>query len=194
MKCHQCNNNAMYRVSDQKVPLCLHCYAVVQQMNQRNIQMLREEINYSMDGIDSMFGISVGPRYPTKRPVLVSGGTVNNNHIAISNSQVGVLNTGNIQNLNQTIDSLYSASEVELAENVKKFSEAILSEQSITKEEQSEVLESLDVITKEMFQKPESRRKTVIKRLMSNISSVTGVAANSLAIWEILMPLLQKFF
>ncbi len=163
-------------------------------MNQRNIQMLREEINYSMDGIDSMFGISVGPRYPTKRPVLVSGGTVNNNHIAISNSQVGVLNTGNIQNLNQTIDSLYSASEVELAENVKKFSEAILSEQSITKEEQSEVLESLDVITKEMFQKPESRRKTVIKRLMSNISSVTGVAANSLAIWEILMPLLQKFF
>lgn len=194
MKCNQCNNNAMYEIGAQKVPLCLNCYAMMQQMNERTVQMLREEMNHTMDSVDSMFGISGGARYPTKRPVLVSGGTINNNHIAISNSQIGVLNTGNIQNLNQTIDSLYSASQVELAENVKKFSEAILGEQNLSKEQQSEVLESLDVITKELFQKPESRRKTVIKTLMSGISGITEVAANSLTIWQILQPLLQKFF
>lgn len=194
MKCHQCNNNAMYEIGDPKVPLCLNCYATFQQMNERNVQMLREEMNYSMDSIDSIFGISVGPRYPEKRSVLVSGGTVNNNHIAINNSQIGILNTGNIQNLNQTIDSLYSASQVELAENVKKFSEAILSESTLTKEQQCEVLESLDVITKELFQKPESRRKTVIKTLMSGISSMTEFTANSCTVWQVLYPLLQKFF
>lgn len=184
----------MYQIGDQKVPLCLNCYAVVQQMNERNVQMLREEMNYSMDSIDSMFGITVGARYPIKRPVLVSGGTVNNNHIAISNSQIGVLNTGNIQNLNQTIDSLYAASQVELAENIKKFSEAILGEQDLDKDQQSEVLESLDVITKELFQNPENRKKTVAKTLLAGISKTVELAANSATVWQVLLPLIQKFF
>ena len=194
MKCYQCSNNAMYEIGDKKVPLCLNCYATMQQMNERNIQMLREEQNHTMDRIGSMFGVNIGGRYPTKRPVFVSGGTINNNHIAISNSQIGVLNTGNIQNLNQTIDSLYSASEVKLAENIKKFSEAILSEQNLSKEQQSEILESLDVITKELFQKSKNRKKTVVKTLMTAISSTVELTANSMTIWQVLLPLLQKFF
>lgn len=194
MKCNQCNNNAMFEAGPQKIPLCLQCNALMQETIERNVQMLREEMNYTMDGINSMFGISVGARYPIKRPILVSGGTVNNNHIAINNSPIGVLNTGNIQNLNQTIDSLYSVSQKELADNIKKFSESILNEQILTKEQQSEVLESLDVITKELFQKPESRRKTVVKTLMSGISEITELAANSLTIWQVLYPLLQNFF
>lgn len=194
MKCNQCNNNAMYEVGDQKVPLCLNCYSIMQQMNERNVQMLREEQNHLMDSISSSFGINVGARYPTKRPVLVSGGTVNNNHIAINNSPIGILNIGNIQNLNQTIDNLYSESQADLAENIKKFSEAILNEQKLTKEQQSEVLESLDVITKELLQKPENRKKAVVKALMSGISGITELAANSLTIWQVLYPLLQKFF
>jgi hypothetical protein len=116
----------MYQVGDQKIPLCLNCHSLMQQTIERNVQMLREEMNYTMDHVNSMFGLTGGPRYPTKRPVLMSGNIVNQNHIAINNSQIGVLNTGNIQNLNQTIDSLCAASQKDLAENTKKFSEAVL--------------------------------------------------------------------
>lgn len=184
----------MYQIGDQKIPLCINCNALMQQTIQGNIDMLREEMNYSMDNIDAMFGISTGGRYPTRRPVIVSGGTVNNNHIAISNSQVGLLNTGNIQNLNQTIDSLYNASQEEIAENIKKFSEAIILESDLDNAQKSEVLESLDVITKELFQKPESRRKSVVKVLMDQIAEVTEFSANAVVVWEVLHPLLLKFF
>lgn len=194
MKCHQCNNEAMFEVGPQKIPLCLQCNALMQQTIERNVQMLREEMNHTMDHVNSMFGISGGARYPTKRPVLVSGGTVNNNHIEINNSQIGILNTGNIENLNQTIDSLYSASQGELADNVKKFSEAVLNEVNLTKEQQSEILESLDVVTRELFQKPENRRNAVAKTLMSGIANLIGFAANSAAVWQVLYPLLQRFF
>ncbi len=194
MTCYQCNNKAMYQVGEQKIPLCLNCYSTMHQLNERNIQMLREEMNRSMDSIDSMFGINTGGRYPTKRTVLVTGGTVNNNHISIDNSPIAVLNTGNINNLNQTIDSLYSASQKELAENIKNFSESILNEPSLTKEQQAEVLESLDLITKELFQKPEKRKLAVAKILMNGISGTVELAANSLVIWQVLHPLLQKFF
>jgi len=194
MKCNQCNNNAMFEFGPQKIPLCLQCNALMQQTIERNVQMLREEQNHLMDSISSSFGVNVGARYPTKRPVFVSGGTVNNNHIAISNSQIGALNTGNINNLNQTIDSLYSASQVELAENIKKFSEAILKEQKLTKEQQSEIFESLDVITKELFEKPENRKKVVVKTLMSGISGIVGLTADAITIWQALSILLQKSF
>lgn len=194
MKCYQCNNNAIYQVGPQKVPLCLHCYALMQQTIDRQNQTLREEINYIHDSVDAMFGIRTGARYPTKRPVLVSGGTVNNNHVSINNSQIGLLNAGNIDNLNQTIDSLYSASQKDLATTIQAFSQAVLNEESLTDDQKNETLESLDVITKELFQKPETRKKSVAKILFEKISGVAGLAANTLTIWQILMPILQKFF
>lgn len=194
MKCYQCNNNAIYQVGPEKIPLCLHCYALMQQSMERKDEAIKEEINYLQDSIDAMFGFSTGPRYPTKRPVLLSGGTVNHNHIAINNSQVGIINTGNIDNLNQTIDSLYAASQKELAENVKNFSNVILAEKSLTDDQKTQVLESLDVITKELFQKPENRRKTVADTLFDKISKTVQLAANALAIWQGLQPMLQKFF
>jgi len=196
MKCHQCNNNAVLQagLGDQSIPLCLHCSAILQQTIEKNVQLFREEMNYSMDSIDSMFGISGGPRYPTKRPVLVSGGTVNNNHISINNSQVGVLNTGNINNLNQIIDSLYSVSQKELADNVKKFSEAVLKENDLTDIQKTQVLESLDIITKELFQKPENKKKTLVDVLFGQISAIVEFTANSLAIWHVLHPLLKTYF
>lgn len=194
MKCNQCENNAIGAVGPSSVPLCLKCYALMQQTIERNVQMLREEMNHSMDNIESSFGIPMGVRYPTKRPVIVAGSTVNHNHIAVNNSQIGILNTGNINNLNQTIDSLYSASQKDLAENIKKFSEAIIVDAKLDNTQKIEVLESLDTITKELFQKPESRKKSVVKALMTQISGITGFAADALAVWQVLHPMLQKFF
>ena len=166
----------------------------MQQANERSVQMLREEINYTMDSVNSMFGISGGPRYPTKRPVIMSGNTVNQNHIAINNSQIGVVNSGNIQNLNQTIDNLYSVSLNELAGKIKEFSEAVVSDDSLDKEKKQEVLESLDIITKELFQKPEMRKKAIAKALMNGISTAIEVSANALAIWPTLQSILHKYF
>lgn len=196
MRCSQCPNNAFYQVGpEQNVPLCLNCYVIFQQTLAISNQELKEQINYYSDQMDAMFGISRNtPRYPTRAPVVVSGGTIYNNHIAINNSQVGLINTGNIENLNQTIDSLYTASQKELADSVKNFSDVVLNEVTLTKDQKDEIFEGLDFITREVLELPERRKKTVVKTLMSSISSIAGFSANSLAIWQVLHPLLQKFF
>jgi hypothetical protein len=195
MKCQQCNNNALYQVGSEQVPLCLNCFALMQQTTDRIDEALKEEKNYLHDSIDyTIFGFRAGPRYPTKRPVLLSGGTVNHNHIAINNSQVGVLNTGNIKNLNQTIDSLYAASQKELAENIRKFSNAILADENLTDDQKTQVLESLDFITKELFQKSENRKRTIVSTLFGVISKAVELTANTLVVWQALYPMLQKFF
>lgn len=176
------------------MPLCLNCFALMQQTTDRIDEALKEEINYLHDSIDyTIFGFRAGPRYPTKRPVLLSGGTVNHNHIAINNSQVGVLNTGNIKNLNQTIDSLYAASQKELAENIRKFSNAILADENLTDDQKTQVLESLDFITKELFQKSENRKRTIVSTLFGVISKAVELTANTLVVWQALYPMLESF-
>jgi hypothetical protein len=194
MKCYQCDNNAMYEVGPEKVPLCLQCYALLQQTYLKQNEALREEINFLHDSADSIFGIRTGARYPTKRPVLVSGGTINNNHIAINNSQIGMLNTGNINSLNQTIDTLYTTSQKNLADNIKRFSEAVLIDKDLTDIQRTEIFESLDIVTRELLQEPENRKKSVAGFLLEKISSTIQVAASSLTIWEILQPLIQSSF
>lgn len=54
MKCHQCNNNAMYLIGDANIPLCLACYSLVQQNQQRKQDMLAEEMNYLSDTMDAI--------------------------------------------------------------------------------------------------------------------------------------------
>ena len=160
---------------------------------ERQNNMLREEMNYLSDSIDSMLGFSIGARYPVKRPVIVSGGSTTNNHISISGSQIGVLNTGNIDSLNQSISHLYTASLKDLADNIRNFSQAVIGDTKLTNEQKSEVIEELDFVTKELFKKPENRKANIIRMLVNKISSVTQFAASALTIWQILQPLLEKY-
>lgn len=195
MKCNQCSNNAMYLIGPEPgLPVCLNCYSLIQQNQQRQQDMLTDQMNYLSDSINATVWFEVSPRFPTRRPVIVSGGTVQNNHIAINNSQIGILNTGNIQNLNQTIDTLYWISRKDLAENVQKFSQTIMDESSLTSDQKNEVLESLNVLIKELLEKPENRKKSLANSLIRWITGVVWTTADSLTIWQILQPLLQVFF
>lgn len=193
MKCYQCNNNAMYQAGPEKIPLCLQCYALMQQTLQRQNGMLQEDINYLSDSVDAMFGIRTGARYPIKQPVLVVGGTTHN-HISIENSQIASLNTGNIQTLNQTIDALYSVNQNILADNIQKFGQKIIGDKDLTGEQKNDVVESLDFLSKELFRKPEQRKKSIAKILIQKIASITQFSANALTVWHILQPLLQQHF
>lgn len=193
MKCNQCNNNAIGAVGPEKIPLCLNCWSILQNTLERQNNVLREEMNFLSDSIDSMFGIRTGARYPIKRPVLVAGGNTTHNHISISGGQIGVLNTGNIQSLNQTISNLYTASATDLANNIRDFSRAIIKDEKLNDGQKSEVIEGLDFVAKELFKKPENRKLSILKILIGKISDVTQFTANALTIWQILQPLLEKY-
>jgi hypothetical protein len=166
----------------------------MQQTLQSQNDMYVEQMNYLSDTINATVGFEVSPRIPVRRPVIVSGGNIQHNHIAVSNSQIGILNTGNIENLNQTIDNLYSISQDKLAKNLKDFSEAVVNESNLQEEQKNEILESLDVITQELFKEPAKQKRSVIKTLITGITGTTQFAANAWTIWQVLTPLLLKFF
>src|ERR1700680_2785548 len=125
MSCQQCNRPAMYQVEG--TPLCLDCYHKWQSANYMQFLMNAAMMNQSMDDMDEISGIRLGGgRIPVaemakamqKRPVY--------NNIKISNSTVGVLNTGDLARIDAVI-TLTKHTDVEgVGEQLKGLTQAII--------------------------------------------------------------------
>jgi len=190
MKCNQCDNNAIYQV-EPNIPLCLNCYEKWQQINYRNLEVLREEINKIDDEMYSMFGVSSG-RYPTKQPVFISRHTTNN-HISIKENQIGILNTGNIKNINQNIDRLVKNSASDLANKLKEFSESMINDNNIPAEQKNEILENLEFISSELLIAKEERKIGIVNTLLSKTNTLVNTSASLFTLWQALEMLVNKF-
>src|SRR4051812_20740802 len=105
MACQQCQRPSFIEVGEAnaRVRLCLDCWqklSTIQHMDfVRNAAML----NHAMDSMDAVIGIPTGGRIPIAAiaQAMNKGNTYNN--ISISNSQVGVLNTGELAKIDAAI-------------------------------------------------------------------------------------------
>jgi hypothetical protein len=180
----------MYQVGP-NIPLCLSCYTQWQQINFRNIEITREEMNHIDDEIYNMFGVSNG-KYPTKQPVFVSK-PITNNHIIIKENQIGILNTGHINNINQNIDNLIGNSASDLANKIKDFIQTVVDETSFSNEQKNEILENLEFISSELLQTKEKRKTSIIYTLLSKTNSIVNTSASIYTLWQALEILVNKF-
>lgn len=116
MKCCQCARPAFYLIGDDKIPLCLDCGHKLEQMQQMQFLRNAAMLNQAMDDMDNVvgFGLSSRSRIPVAEMAraMQKGSTYNN--INISNSQVGVLNTGDLARIDAVI-TLTKDSDAELA-------------------------------------------------------------------------------
>jgi hypothetical protein len=194
-KCYQCDKLAIYVVSDQKIPLCLDCYYKFAQINQQQIEMGERQTNFLLDQMDEIMGFQrSGPRFPVRRPpptVNVGASTFNN--INVSNSTVGVLNTGNIHRIDNALTILKSGAEADLGEAIKGLSQAILSSQ-IGNKEKDEALEILSVLSAEATSPKAKRRASTMKVLWSRLKEIVGMANDLAQAWSNYSPLIFAAF
>lgn len=176
MKCYQCDKPAMYRVTDKNIPLCLECYFKFSQIEQQQIENNERMLNYLNDEMSFTVGLPpMGPRFPPRpKPVVVAGAKLQN--IQVSNSVVGTINTGSIGTVDQSISALVQSGDNELAQAIKKLSEAILKSGDLTRNQKNEVIESLSVISKEAASPKEARQNTVALSLLEKAMKITSLA------------------
>ncbi|MBP6084781.1 hypothetical protein KA517_00905 [Candidatus Gracilibacteria bacterium] len=192
MKCNQCDRPAMIEVGDgQQVALCLNCYKILSETIERQNESTYRELNMLYEQFDLMSGVRTTPRYQIKDNNTIH---MNQNHISINDSNIGLINTGTITNLNQTIENLCSVSNTEIAETIKNFSQSVLSEPLIDAEQKNEILSSLDYVAKESLKEANQQNKPIVKTLLKGISSIVSLTANAATIWQVLHPTLLKTF
>ncbi len=166
MKCHQCERPGLYQY-DHGLVLCLKCNAILQENNFRSFLMNASMMNHAMDEMDMVTGIRLGgDRIPVSQLAQAMSRPMTNNHITISNSSVGVLNTGDLAKINAVITITEGSDVEELGQNIKDFAQAVLDSDEVTKEDKHDIGELLGTLSEQIAGK---RSKPVIESILKGI-------------------------
>jgi hypothetical protein len=196
MRCHNCSKNAMFMVGDDEgqVPLCLDCWTRYQNTALRQIEMAEREINYLTGQMEAIAGVGpIFPRYPERRPIVQTGPLTLNN-IRVTNSQIGVLNTGSIETVDATVNVLKSEGQDELAAAITRLTEEVIKANTIANDQKNQIIELLGALSEEATAPPEKRRLSVVKAMLGNLADALGGVAEIAAVWEAAKAILTKVF
>lgn len=193
-KCHNCPKNAMFMVGPkgQEFPLCLDCYLRFQGICLRNIERLERQMNYLESEMEWIAGFrSTPPAYAQPPPVIQAGGVTLKN-INVSNSQIGVLNSGTIENVDATVTVLKQGASPELAAAVTALSESVIASAELAAESKNQVLELLYALSSEAVAPKEKRKMTVVRALLSKLSGILSGVGAIAGLWEKTKAILER--
>jgi len=126
-------------------------------------------------------------------PPPVMGATTTHNYISISESTIGVLNTGTIRNLNNGIGLLETQGLGQIAAAIKEFTEAADRSTEIADTAKKEIIEQLDVLVAHLTASPQERSTGLIKSILGGVRDSVCTAAALIALWDKLIPLVQSY-
>src|SRR5713226_1340717 len=98
MTCSQCPRPAVVAIGPQKIPLCVSCHHTLVQSSAMQSRQNQRMMNFLMAQVGEITGFPQPIPFPETPIVNAYGSTVLNN-ITVSNSTIGVINTGSIQSV-----------------------------------------------------------------------------------------------
>ena len=186
----------MFEVGPEKdrVPLCLDCYIRFQNVMDQQTEEHEQHLNYLSAEMESIVGLpGTLPRYSERRRVIHTGAlTLNNIHV--SNSQVGVINTGTLQNVDATVTVLKSSGNEELATAITALAQAVIELRDMADEAKNQALEILGALAEEAVAPKEKRKTAVVRALISELSIILGGVAALAALWTKAKGLFEQLF
>jgi hypothetical protein len=194
MKCHNCSKNAMFMVGPEnaQVPLCLDCNIRFDAMMQRQIEEQERHLNYLASEMEVVAGVpGTLPRYPEQRRV-VHTGAITLNNIHVSNSNVGVISTGTLQNVDATVTVLKTGGNAELASAVAALAQALIESRDMANATKNQALEILGALAAEAVAPKPQRKTAVVRALLSELSNILGGVAALAGVWTKAKALLEQ--
>lgn len=152
---------------------------------------LRESIEYTM-GVPG----SQPPRIQVPVPVVHNAPVTNNTHnnIHVERSIVGSINTAQVGRINVAMRDISQGDSEQATEAIKAITEAMVNSAELESEEKDQLLEQMAFIAEQAALPADQRQTSVIKPVLTAIStSLTNVAALA-AIWAQWGDNLIRFF
>jgi len=156
--------------------------------------MLGRVINFLSAQAESVVGIpGVLPRYPEPRAVIQTGGVTLNN-IHVSDSEIGILNTGTIENVDSTVTVLRNEGNKELASAVTVLSEAVIKSAQVADDQKNQILELLSSLSEEAVAPQEKRKLAVVKAVLAELTVLLGGVVSLAGLWEKACTIFHQVF
>lgn len=116
------------------------------------------------------------------------------NEIKVSESNIGVINTGTLFNLDTSIQVMQNRGDKELANAVRELTQAVLDSNELNDKLKEEIVEQLEFLVTEALASKDKQRKGLIRKIINNISQSIATFGALLTIWNNVGPLLQAYF
>lgn len=192
-KCHQCDRPALYAFGEPPVPLCLQCAALHQSIVQEQIANAERGIERALDEMEMMTGVRLRPERPRPPPpVIVQGAAFHN--INIRGGNVGVINTGTLQQVDTAISVIRGAGDEQLAEMLKELTEAIHAQGTLEPGLKREAVEIVSAIAAEATQPPAQRRVGVARPLIARLREILSTTADLATVTQAAIPIIAAAF
>lgn len=192
--CVQCE--AKGTIIEQKALFCVNCYHKLQQaeyFRQQAAEMvhnrLANQVNYLSESMEYTVGLRATP--PTLRTQQLINQNFHNalsyNKINIDGSTVGILNTGqikDIENINININTISNSGYSNVANALKILVEIVISNREIEEEQKTEILELLNELSCQTALLPNQRAKrSVLKAILLTLDQSMTIVSSLHQVW-----------
>jgi hypothetical protein len=173
MRCNQCPRPAFYLVGqDDDIPLCIDCYEKVSRIEYRDFIQNAAMTNHAMDEMDAISGFPIaGGRMPIGDLVKMGQKLNTYNNITISESQIGVVNTGDLVRIDAAITLSKGSDVEEVGRHVGALAQAVMDSGQIDAQQRAEIVELLQELSDQAIK---GRKKSVMSSIMRSISEKTS--------------------
>ncbi len=194
-QCSQCSNKAIFQIDGGHL-LCLNCYRLFQETITRQNDELARVYNHLIDQMEATVGVpGVLPRIsPRAEPTMINTGPMTFNNINVSDSVVGVINTGQVQHLDVAVDAARDAGEEQLASALQALSQAVVDAQDLTPQQKDEAVEHLTFLAEQAATPKDERKGSVGKQVITGLEHIVNAAASVTTFWPVVYPLFLKLF
>ena len=192
--CSSCGNPAIMQIGGGKVYLCVDCYQKLEQARHSQFADSAALLNFLSAQMDSITGLpGIYPRIQIPNPV-VQRGPVTFNNIDIDNSVVGSINTAQVKQLDATVGNIRIGGNEELANQLKKFTEAVLKVEELNAELRDELIEGLSFISSQFELQRNMRKSSIVKLMLQRIGEIVDTVKSLAPLWMPLLGEIQEYF
>jgi len=118
-------------------------------------------------------------------------------NIQVTNSQIGVLNTGSIKDVHSidaSITTLKSKGDMDIGDAFRKITEGIMSDEVLSEKNKTELLSNVKYLSEAAAKGKDDRNSSVIKSVLRSVSDVLDVAGPAVRTLLPLVAVIAEFF
>lgn len=190
-RCSQCARRAVVALDD--IPLCVEHHLMMQQAAYLQASYVAAQFNVVAGELEAGMGhLMRVPRMHLAPPPFM-GPTVNMNNIKVTDSNIGLVNTGtlrNVQNIDASVTIARTRGHDELAQAIQEFTQAVVDNTDVDKAVKQQLAESLEFLTAQINAEPEHRSKRVANSVVRGMKDLLAGTAVASELWRTLEPLL----
>ena len=178
VKCNQCDRPAIYRVGDADVPLCLDCWNKFQSAHYMQFLINAASANQALDHMDFISGFHTrGGRIPVAElaRAIVKGPV--HNSFNISNSNVGLINTGDLARIQAVVDFTKTTDIEAIGEGIRNLTQAVVDATDIAAQDKRAMIELIQAFGEQAVRSKKPSAMAILKAIEDRAKGIASIGS-----------------